>query len=194
MYCQVAYNAGASGARMVCTMVSGAFYAAIAYFGEEKAKFLASFISNLAWTAACCLALLSCFNCCFNWCFFSKDLISSSDFLINNVEYNSPWGRDVSSEKIAEIEMSIIADKLSRKGLSLAYTDNVIDGLIKLGIDTIKGARGISQIRRDAIETPLANTIVKSNIPKGTIFYVDYKDDSFIFNLEKPLKKINIES
>jgi len=92
-------------------------------------------------------------------------------------------------EKIAEIEMSIIAEKLSKKGLSLAYTDSVIDGLIKLGVDTVKGARGISQVRRDVIETPLAKTIVKTNVPKGTIFYIDYLNDNFIFNFEKPIRR-----
>jgi len=93
-------------------------------------------------------------------------------------------------EKIAEIEMSVIADKLSRKGISVSYTDRVISGLIDLGIDTVKGARGISQIRRDVIETPIAKTIVYSNLPKGTIFHIDYLNDNFIFDFQKPIRKI----
>lgn len=93
-------------------------------------------------------------------------------------------------EKIAEIEMSVIADKLSRKGISVSYTDRVISGLIDLGIDTVKGARGISQIRRDIIETPIAKTIVYSNLPKGTIFHIDYLNDNFIFDFQKPIRKI----
>ncbi len=92
-------------------------------------------------------------------------------------------------QKIAEIEMSVIADKLSKRGLSMAYTDNVINALIEKGVDTIKGARGISQVRRDVIETPLAKTIVNSNIPKGTIFYIDYLNDNFTFDFQKPIKK-----
>jgi len=96
-------------------------------------------------------------------------------------------------EKIAEIEMSVIADKLSRKGISVSYTDRVINGLIDLGIDTIKGARGISQVRRDVIETPIAKTIVHSNIPKGTIFHIDYLNNNFIFDFEKPIKKTKLK-
>ena len=92
--------------------------------------------------------------------------------------------------RIAEIEMSVIADKLSKRGISMAYTDNVINALIEKGVDTIKGARGISQVRRDVIETPLAKTIVNSNIPKGTIFYIDYLNDNFIFDFQKPVRKI----
>lgn len=92
-------------------------------------------------------------------------------------------------ERIAEMEMSVIAEKMSRRGLSIAYTDNVINALIDKGIDTVKGARGISQVRRDVIETPLAKTIVNSNIPKGTIFYIDYLNDNFTFDFQKPIKK-----
>lgn len=96
-------------------------------------------------------------------------------------------------EKIAEIEMSVIADKLSRKGISVSYTDRVISGLIDLGIDTVKGARGISQIRRDIIETPIAKTIVYSNLPKGTIFHIDYLNDNFIFDFQKPIRKSKLK-
>lgn len=96
-------------------------------------------------------------------------------------------------EKIAQIEMSYVADKLSKKGLSLHYTDNVINGLINLGLDAIKGARGISQIRRDKLESPLAKTIVETYIPKGTIFHIDYLDNQFVFNVEKPTKKTSSE-
>jgi ATP-dependent Clp protease ATP-binding subunit ClpC len=93
--------------------------------------------------------------------------------------------------KIAELEMSVIAKKLTKKGLGLEYTDNVIDGLIELGIDSIKGARGISQIRRESIESKLAQSIVANPIPKGTIFYVDYKNSEFLFDIKKPIKKSN---
>lgn len=89
-------------------------------------------------------------------------------------------------EKIAQIEMSYVADKLSKKGISLNYTENVINGLINTGLDAIKGARGISQARRDKLEGPLAKTIVETYIPKGTIFHIDYLDDKFVFNIEKP--------
>lgn len=98
----------------------------------------------------------------------------------------------IDCEKIAQLEMDVIAEKLSKKGISLEYTDNVIDGLIDRGIDTIKGARGISQVRRDVLETPLAKTIVRSNLPKGTIFHIDYLNDNFIFDFQRPVKKSKI--
>lgn len=116
--------------------------------------------------------------------YFTPELINRIDKI---VIFNHLKREDC--EKIAEIEMSFIAEKLSKKGISLEYTDNVINGLISLGIDTVKGARGISQVRRDIIETPIAKTIVKSSIPKGTIFHIDYLDDNFVFDFQKPVKK-----
>lgn len=117
--------------------------------------------------------------------YFRPELINRLDKIVvfNHLTYEN-------CQKIAEMEMDLIAEKLSRRGISIAYTDNVIDALIDKGIDTVKGARGISQVRRDVIETPLAKTIVNSSVPKGTIFYVDYLNDSFVFNFEKPTRKI----
>lgn len=96
-------------------------------------------------------------------------------------------------EKIAQLEMSVIAEKLLKKGIHLQYTEQAVDALIDKGIDTIKGARGISQIRRDAIETPMAKLIVNTYIPKGTIFHIDYIGDGFVFDITKPVKNKNIK-
>lgn len=95
-------------------------------------------------------------------------------------------------EHIAELEMQIISNKLNKKGFNIEYNQNVIDGLIEKGIDTIKGARGLAQIRRDGIETSIAKTLISSTVPKGTIFNIDYFDDDFHFKVVKPIKKVNV--
>lgn len=97
-------------------------------------------------------------------------------------------------EKIARLEMSIIIDKLSKKGLQVEYSNSVIQGLIEKGIDSIKGARGLSQIRREQIETKIADNIVYSVIPKGTTFQIDYENDKFTILVKKPKKKSDIKS
>jgi ATP-dependent Clp protease ATP-binding subunit ClpA len=85
--------------------------------------------------------------------------------------------------------MSVIAEKLSKKGFSMEYNDNVISGLIAEGIDSIKGARGLAQIRRDKIESQLAESIMDNPTPRGSIFQIDYEDSVFKFNVIKPSKK-----
>lgn len=93
-------------------------------------------------------------------------------------------------EKIAELEMSVVSTKLNKKGYIAEYNSNVINALIDKGIDSVKGARGLAQIRREQIETGISKIIVQSNIPKGTIFNIDYYDNSFTFSLKKPAKKV----
>ena len=93
-------------------------------------------------------------------------------------------------ERIAELEMKIISDKLNKRGFNIEYNQNVINALIDKGIDTVKGARGLAQVRRDKIETSLAKTIVNTTVPKGTTFTLDFYDDNFNFTLIKPAKKV----
>lgn len=91
-------------------------------------------------------------------------------------------------EKIAELEMSLVVSKLDKKGFIAEYNSNVINALIEKGIDSVKGARGLAQIRRDQIETSLAKMMVNNNLPKGTIFNIDYENDNFKFDIKKPKK------
>lgn len=91
--------------------------------------------------------------------------------------------------RIAQIEMSIVGEKLNKKGYSIRYTDDVLNYLINNGIDSIKGARGLSQLRRDKIEDPLAKFIVEKSTPRGSIFDLDCKDGAIKTSIIKPDKK-----
>jgi ATP-dependent Clp protease ATP-binding subunit ClpA len=117
--------------------------------------------------------------------YFKPELINRLDKIVvfNHLDRNS-------CEKIAELEMSVVSNKLTKKGYLIEYNDNVINGLIDMGIDTIKGARGLSQIRRESIETKIAKSIVTTNVPKGSIFIFDYKDNDFQLKVSKPAKKL----
>ena len=95
-------------------------------------------------------------------------------------------------QKIAELEMAIVKQKLLSKGYSLIYTDSILDALIDKGIDSIKGARGISQVRRDMIEDKVADVIVNSTPPRGTVFHISY-EDKVILKINKPKKEQKVE-
>lgn len=93
---------------------------------------------------------------------------------------------------IAKLEMSITAEKLTKKGYLFEYNQNVIDGLITKGIDSVKGARGLAQIRREQIEAPIAESIINSTAPRGSVFEMTYEDDKFKFSVKKPNKKTGL--
>lgn len=92
-------------------------------------------------------------------------------------------------QTIAQLEMSIVAEKMRKKGYSFEYNFSVIEGLIDKGIDSVKGARGLSQIRREQIESPLADSIITSTVPRGSIFQLYYENNIFKFDIKKPKKK-----
>ena len=85
--------------------------------------------------------------------------------------------------------MSIVGEKLNKKGYSIKYTDEIIDLLIGEGIDSVKGARGLSQVRREKIEDPIARLIIDKSTPRGSIFDVDFKEGKVKTTIIKPEKK-----
>ena len=93
---------------------------------------------------------------------------------------------------IAKLEMSITAEKLNKKGYLFEYNQSVIDGLITKGIDSIKGARGLAQIRREQIEAPIADSIINAVTPRGSVFEITFDNDEFKFSVKKPKKKTGL--
>lgn len=90
---------------------------------------------------------------------------------------------------IGKLEMYKVVDKLSKKGFIASYTDDVIDALIKKGVDSVQGARGISKVRRDLIETPLADILMQTVMPRGSKFEIAFSENEFIFKTIKPKRK-----
>jgi ATP-dependent Clp protease ATP-binding subunit ClpA len=89
--------------------------------------------------------------------------------------------------------MSVVKNKLLTKGYSVIYTDSVIDAMLDKGIDSVKGARGLSQIRREMIEDRVADIIINTPPPRGTIFHLNYEDD-LVLNLNKPKKQKEVKN
>ena len=91
-------------------------------------------------------------------------------------------------EKIAELEMFLVSEKLTKKGFTVNYTDEVIEALMENGIDSVRGARGLSKARRDLIETPLADILIDSNVPRGSLFEIGFSNNKFTLKTTKPQK------
>jgi len=92
-------------------------------------------------------------------------------------------------EQIAELEMSIVKKKLLSRGYSIIYTDSLISAMLDKGVDSVRGARGLAQIRRDLIEDKVSDVIIGSSPPRGTVFHMDYEDE-LILKINKPKKEI----
>lgn len=90
-------------------------------------------------------------------------------------------------KQIADLEMDIVDSKLVKKGLSLSYGEDVLEGLVIEGVDTIFGARGMARVRREEIEDLLADKILSSHLPRGTMIHLNYAEDiGFSLTVSKP--------
>ena len=89
---------------------------------------------------------------------------------------------------VAELEMAKVEKKLSKKGFQLKYSDDVLNALIEQGVDTLQGARGMEKVRRTAIEDLIADSIMETQHPKGTLFELIRPDDIFKLETRKPVK------
>jgi len=82
-------------------------------------------------------------------------------------------------KQIAEQELDVVTKKLKSKGMSAIFDDSAIDGLVAHGVDTLHGARGMSKVRRNEIESAMADMIINLNLKKGTKFSVTYENAEF---------------
>ncbi len=98
-------------------------------------------------------------------------------------------------KQIAELELGTVRNKLEKRGFILTYEDSVVDAMIIDGVDNVKGARGLSQIRRDRIENILASSLMDKSHPKGTVFRLDHTIDGYTVNVGPPtFRKINAKT
>lgn len=77
---------------------------------------------------------------------------------------------------IAQLELDILDSKLAKKGITFKWDDSVVQALLNDGVDTVLGARGMSKVRRDELETLCANKIIHYKLPRGTIFEMTHND------------------
>lgn len=71
---------------------------------------------------------------------------------------------------IAALELQILQEKLARQGYGVVYDPDVVTSMIELGVNPVEGARKLSRIRRKFIEDPLADLLLETTHPMGTIF------------------------
>ena len=94
-------------------------------------------------------------------------------------------------KKIAELELDSIQNKLNKRGYIITYEDSVVEAMINEGVDNIKGARGLSQVRRDRIENLLADSLMQKRHLKGTVFKLDFDSDEYQLKVQSPVTKIS---
>ncbi|NQT83880.1 ATP-dependent Clp protease ATP-binding subunit [bacterium] len=83
--------------------------------------------------------------------------------------------------KIIDIEVRKVQERLEKQGVKLALTQGAKELLIDMGFDERFGARPLRRAIERYLEDPLAEEILKEQLPQGKVLTVDKKDDKLIF-------------
>jgi ATP-dependent Clp protease ATP-binding subunit ClpA len=91
---------------------------------------------------------------------------------------------------IVELELEVTDNKLSKRGITLNVADSAIEAMVEIGVDPVKGARGIKQVRREKIESLFSDLILDQRCPRGTVFDLFYEEE-FKVDIRKPRARAN---
>ena len=94
-------------------------------------------------------------------------------------------------EKIVEIHLRELADRLSQKSISLKYSKKVVKFLAKKSFDQKSGARKVRKNISELVENEIANVLLKNDKTAGAKITLDEKDGKILATFESaPEKKL----
>ena len=107
--------------------------------------------------------------------FFKPEFINRLDEIVifNHLEKDD-------YHKIAALELKSLSDKLLKNNFDIRWDDDAINLLADKSGVSVEGARGMARIRREEIENPLADLMLKTKHPKGTIFNIMVENQEFV--------------
>jgi ATP-dependent Clp protease ATP-binding subunit ClpB len=84
-------------------------------------------------------------------------------------------------EKIVEIQLARLRDRLSERGVTLALTEEARRAIADEGWDPAFGARPLKRAIQQRIENALASRILSGEIREGDAVTVDVRGKSYVF-------------
>jgi len=90
--------------------------------------------------------------------------------------------------QIVDLMLGDLSKQLMNLGITLEFTENAKDQLIKEGFDPHYGARPLKRVIQKRIGSPLSAFVIDGTFKEGDIVVVDYRDDTFIFEKRIPVE------
>ena len=88
---------------------------------------------------------------------------------------------------IAEIQLHGLSDRLKDRDMAISFSDAAMDSLGELGFDPVYGARPLKREIQQAIENPIAMSILAGEFEPGDRIAVDLDDDRHFSFTKHPL-------
>lgn len=96
-----------------------------------------------------------------------------------------------SIEKIVDIQIGIVRDRLVEKDIKFSISKNALEYLAKEGYNPQYGARPLKRLIQSKILTPIASKMIENNMMVGGSVVVDYKDNKLNFVIKKKVSGKN---
>ncbi len=87
--------------------------------------------------------------------------------------------------EIVKLQMKGIIKLIEEQNMGFAYTDEVIQEIVKAGFDPIYGARPLRRAIQKLIENPVSNLIIDGKTKMGDLIRVRVDKSELIFEIEK---------
>ncbi len=85
--------------------------------------------------------------------------------------------------RIVDIQVKHLARRVASQGLLLEVTEAARDEIAMEGYDPRYGARPLKRVIQSQIQNPLASELIKGEYAEGSTVRIDYRGDSFVFEL-----------
>ena len=90
--------------------------------------------------------------------------------------------------QITVINLNRLSKRLENSGISLKWSETVIDRLAKEGYEPAFGARPLRRAIQKQIENPLATSLLRSSYRSGTTVFLDHDGSVFVFQSDSATK------
>lgn len=91
--------------------------------------------------------------------------------------------------EIARLELDKLGEKLSKKGVSLSYSDSLIDHMTIAGFSPLEGARGMRRLRTNLLEDRIADELLSNSKLRGSVVSLAWEDGQLTLELKTPTKR-----
>jgi ATP-dependent Clp protease ATP-binding subunit ClpB len=110
--------------------------------------------------------------------FFRPEFVNRIDEIV----VFEPLGREQLRE-IVDIQVHLLADRLSQRKLTLELTDAAKDHLARAGYDPTFGARPLRRLIQREVQDPLAMQLLSGEVAEGDHVVVDADDGHLVFRV-----------
>jgi ATP-dependent Clp protease ATP-binding subunit ClpC len=94
-------------------------------------------------------------------------------------------------ERIVDLQMSEVSDRLSELGLEVKLTDESRSWLARKGFDPQFGARPLRRALQRHVESPLSIRLLRGDFEKGDVVVVDVDEDELGFQTRTEWKELS---